>query len=175
MFQGLVVALDHHHVVVCELQCARQPVVRGREQTARNVALRKFEFAVDDVAAEHVVHHHLTALERIEAAEIPELSLQERQRRHRVVACGDGHHIAGATIVAKGRLRDNQHGGVGVEMHPHALLEHKGVGANIIRAEVAFPSHRARHHGIRAALRRLEDPAKLMFHGRLHSSSSSSS
>ena len=174
MFERLFVAFHHHHVAACEPQRPRQPVVRRREPAARHVALGDFQLAAHHVRAQDAVHHRLAATGGRKAAEVPQLPLQERQRRHGVVPRGDGHHVARSPVVPQVPLRDDEDGGVRVEVQPHPLLEHKRVVAHVVGVKQAAAPHRARHDGGGAARRTVQNPPEPLFHRRFHASSSSS-
>ena len=173
VLEGLGRALEHHHVAERELERAREPAVQLHQETARHVALRELELAAHHVAAEHRTRHHLAALGGRDAGEIPELSLQKRQRGHRVVTRRHRHHVS-ARAMAQVALAREQHGGVRVKVRPHALLEHERVLAQVVGGEGPPPPHRARRDRGGATLPLGAETHEELLDGRLHPSSSSS-
>ena len=169
-----VVALDHHHAAERKAQRSREPRVHRRQQAARHVALRNLKLPGDDVRAQHGVHHHVAALVLRNLGQVPELSAYERQGRDGMVAGGDGHHVAVRPAPQVGLVR-HQHGRMLVHALPRALLEHKGVRAEIVGAEAALAPHRARLHDCGPPRARVPKAHQKVFEGILHASSSSSS
>ena len=120
------------------------------------------------------MRQHVAALHHRDTGKVPELSLQKRQRRDGVVARRDGHHVS-PRAVPQIALARQQHGSVGVEVRPHARLEHERVLAQVVRSEAAAAAHRARRHAIGAAGGFRAYLHEELFDGRLHRYSSSSS
>ena len=173
VLERLARALEHHHVAERELERTREPAVQLHKKATRHVALRKLKFTVHHVAAEDRTHHHVATLRDRDAGKVPELSLEERQRGDGVVARRDRHHVAARTMPQVALARE-QHGGVRVEIRPHALLEDERVVSEVVGMEDAPTPHRARRHEFRTAHALAAEPCEELLDGRPHSSSPSS-
>ena len=145
-----LVAIAHHDFRKREPRRLLEPTVVPDQVSRRDLALRSLDHAVDDVRTEHRMHQHLAPSLRRKVRKLPEAPVEERERRHRMIAARQREDTS-ASPPAQLALLHDQDARSFLEPGEDAALEDVRVRPDVIRVERPLDTHRLRRHRLRAA------------------------